>query len=553
MLLLPLALVALQESDHRNRYDVEAYRLDLSVDPVTQTLAGEVAIQATVTDAELATVVLDLRPPFVVTTVEDVTGPLGGSGPLAGPQLVFRRDKVRLEVDFATPKKKGESFCVAVTYSGKPRARGSFAGFHWETTKSGKPWIGTSCQDEGAASWWPCKDSFFHPEDKPERVFVNATVPAGLVAVSNGRLFERTTGEGVETFRWAHEFAIPTYSVTLNVAPYVSVASEIEIEGSEAKIPFEYWVLEEGLEKAKVQFAEVPALLAAYSRAFGPYPFQSSKFGLVQTSFWGMEHSTAVAYGSSFPAWIDEHGGDDPFATRNELFDYILVHETAHEWWGNAVTAKTWGDFWIHEGFATYGELVYLELAVDEETAQEHFEALRERVSKQGSLYRGKGLTSAQAYDEQLYQKGACVLATLRSFVGDDELWWKSLREFQARFRGKNADTDDFRAVVEDVTKRDLKQFFDEWFYGRGYPIVDGVVTAKPQKLVLDLDDKGTDATGFHVPVLVTWKDGQQAGSQSVVLAPGKNHVEIATKLKARDAEVSGLDRILCEHHVRYE
>src|SRR5690606_22198386 len=160
-----------------------------------------------------------------------------------------------------------------------------------------------------------------------------------------------------QTFRYVHPYPLETYSVTLNAAPYVKVEAHLPIEGGgEAGVPFVYYVLPENAEKAALQFQDVPGMIDAFTRAFGPWPVPESKIGLVETNFWGMEHSSAVAYGSSYPAWCEQAGETDPYASRNRYFDYILVHEMAHEWWGNAVSATEWGHFWIHEGFGTYAE-----------------------------------------------------------------------------------------------------------------------------------------------------------------------------------------------------
>ena len=172
--------------------------------------------------------------------------------------------------------------------------------------------------------------------------------------------------------------------MTLNVGPYVVGESELEVPGLADPVPFLYYVLPENAEKAALQFQDVPELVRIDSEAFGPFPFPESEFGLVETSFWGMEHSTAVAYGSSYPAWCKAHDERDRCAGRNRWFDFILVHEVAHEWWGNSVSAEDWGHFWIHEGFGTYAEGVYVERKFGRVEADRYF-AVRARYSHGGS------------------------------------------------------------------------------------------------------------------------------------------------------------------------
>jgi aminopeptidase N len=540
--------------DPRAAYDVQAYRLDLRVDPETRTLSGVVAMDALVTTSALDTLVLDLKSGLDVSAVRALAAPFGSTTALEGTEIAFTHAEDRLVCKLGALRRAGESVRIAVAYSGHPKARDSFAGFHWTKTKDGSPWICTSCQDEGSASWWPGKDSFFHPEDKPQRIFENYTVPKGLYAVGNGRLAGRdVNADSTETFHWIHEYPLETYSVTLDVAPYVVVERKIAVEGVEGELPFVYYVLPEDAEKAALQFEDVPNMIAAYSGAFGPFPFPKSKYALVETNFWGMEHSTAVAYGSSFPAWLAKNGGKDRYASRNALFDYILVHESAHEWWGNGVSAKAWGDFWIHEGFATYAEAVYLEHVKSAELAQKHMQGWKSQIGRKSRLYRGKDVNSDQAYDITIYSKGAWVLHTLRHYVDDDAAWWKSLRAFNLEFRYKNADSQDFRAVLERETKRDWKTFFDEWVYGAGYPKLSGSVRATAAGIEIDVANEGTSTDRFHVPLDLVWREGETPMKRRCMLEPGANKLTISCAAKPADLKLVGLDHVLCDADIRVE
>jgi len=297
----------------------------------------------------------------------------------------------------------------------------------------------------------------------------------------------------------------------------------------------------------------VPEMLAIYSKAFGPFPFPKSKFALVESNFWGMEHSTCVAYGSTFPAWCKAHDEPDVHAHENERFDYILVHESAHEWWGNGVSAKSWGHFWIHEGFATYAEVVYLEEKEGEAAAAAHLAAIQGSIRPASRLFRGANVDSGQAYAPEIYFKGAWVLHTLRHDVDDDDAWWKSLRDFNVAFRYRNADTEDFRAILEQDTGKSWKTFFDEWVYGEGYPVIDGTVTAKARSFLVQVNVKGSGKTGFHVPIDVAWREAQEAKTQRILLEPGDNRIEIPTRSKPRGLAVNGLENVLCERSIRFQ
>ena len=544
--------------DRRVDYDVQSYRLDLRVHPEERRLEGRVAVEASVLAPSLSILELDLYAYHEVLEVSAIAPGFTEQAPPtlqdAGAALAFTRESDRLLIDLGRPWKRGEQLAVAVHYRGSPAARNNFDGFHWERTAAGEPWIGTSCQSLGAHFWWPCKASFFHPEDKPARLFVNATVPAGLYAVSNGRLSAReSAGEGWETFRWRHDYPLETYAVTLNVAPYVVLEERLALAGLPRPLELRYYVLPESVEKARVQFAQVPALLEAYTTAFGPFPFPESKFGLVQTSFWGMEHSTAIAYGSSFPAWLAQNGGKDRYAGRNRWYDYILVHEVAHEWWGNSVSATDWAHFWLHEGLATYAEGVYVEHVRGRADADRWFGELRKGVPRQGRLLGKEGASSLKAYSSILYSKGALVLSTLRHEINDDEAWWRGLRAFQQEFRHGNASSADFQRVLERECGRSLEPFFSEWLGGSGYPRVAGKVRALEDRIVVELENGGTDADRFHFSLDLAWTEGEQRRTRRVQLAPGPVRVEIPCEAPPRDVALEHTGRVLARLEISVE
>lgn len=548
--------VASDPVDLRGAYDVLTYRIDVRVDPQTKTFAGTVALDALVTADELAVLQLDLHSEMKAESAQelpDAIGEIGEHTALAGAPIAIERQARAVSLKLAKARKKGEHVRIALSYSGQPRAQDGFEGVHWKRTEDGKPWVSIACQGVGSSWWWPCKDSFWHPEDKPERTFVNATVPKGLYAVSNGRLASREVQGELETFHWVHEYPCETYSITLDVAPYTVVERKLELEGLSEPLDFVYYVLPENAEKAALQFEDVPRMLEIYGQAFGPFPFPKSKYALVETAFWGMEHSTAVAYGSSYPKWCDAHGESDRYASYNREFDYILIHESAHEWWGNAVSARQWGHFWLHEGFATYAEAVYIENMQDRAAVDAYFERTRDEIAPRSRLYRGDDVDSGKAYSIVIYTKGAWVLNTLRHYVDDDTIWWKALRAFNLEFRYKNATTEDFQAVLERETGKSWKVFFEEWVYGTGYPNLSGSIRAGDHGLTLDVRNEGSDKTTFHVPIDLSWKAGKETGQRRVWLEPGANHLEIELKSRPRDVVLVGPERILGRHDLSLE
>jgi len=257
-----------------------------------------------------------------------------------------------------------------------------------------------------------------------------------------------------------------------------------------------------------------------------------------------------VAYGSSYPVWCEREKEPDRFAARNRFFDYILIHESAHEWWGNAVSASSWGHFWIHEGFGTYAEGVYLERLEGRARADAYFRSIRNSVPSRGSLYRGDEVDSGQAYTSLIYYKGASVLETLRHYLDDDEVWWRTLRNFNLAFRYKNAVTEDFRALLEAESGRAWETFFEEWFYGSGYPELRGRVKVGARKIRIDVENEGSDGTDFHVPLDLLWTENGERVSRRVMLDPGRNRVTVECGSKPSDVQIHGLERVLGRHDV---
>ncbi len=519
--------------DLRTHYDVTYYRLDLQVMPESKSLAGIGVVQGRVLVDALPRVVIDLKRLYQVEGVHEVPLDCGDAKhvPL-GKRLTFTRHEDQVIVTLPSPAAKGTSFAVAVRYRGTPKqsAKG-FTGVHFRETPSGKPWINTSVQGVGSAAWWPSKDSFYYPGDKHDVMDLNITVPAGLVAACNGELTkaERVKGGRVR-YRWHHPYGCCTYSIALNVAPYVELKDSVVLPGIERAVPIRYYILPKDVAKAKIQFAQVPELLKVYGEKFGPFPFPDAKFSLVQTNYWGMEHSTIVAYGSSFPAAL-KPGEPDRWASRNKWFDYILVHEVAHEWWGNAVSATDWGHFWVHEGFGTFAEVVWVEHVHGHDKMHKYVGELGLRVRDGSPVHRPNHKTGAAAYSSNIYYKGAGVLHQLRWVMGE-EPFWKAVKRFHLAFRYKNASTEDFQRVCEEEADAKLGWFFKQWVYGTGRPAMRASIEREGEETVLITHSSNEHtATQFRWPVRLTIDRGGAGDTPDVVthwIEPGNHRIVIA-------------------------
>jgi aminopeptidase N len=422
-------------------YDVRRYDLEVRLDPETRTLTG--TNRATLlTVAPLDAVELQLDDHLQVASAQ-----------VDGVPAAFTHADGLITVPLAAPWPAGQLHTVTIAYGGHPKVAAKppwIDGVVWAKTPAGAPWLGVTVEGDGADDWWPCKD---HPSDEPdEGMSIALTVPSSLVGLSNGRqLGETVNADGTTTTRWVVSYPINNYDVTYNVAPYVPIAADYHgIDGTRAeKIVF--WALPEHVEKARALWArEGPKILEVLGRRFGEYPFWNDKFWVAEAPYLGMEHQTLVAYGARFQ--------DNKFG-----FDELLLHEVAHEWWGNKVTARDWADFWLHEGFATYAEALYVLDTQGEDKYLEYIARTRRRVRNRVPIVQGHDLTAMAAYRGDIYSKGALVLHTLKWLIGDDA-FFTVLHRFATddAYAYKLVSTADFERLVEEVSGRATP-----WFWNR--------------------------------------------------------------------------------------
>jgi len=350
----------------------------------------------------------------------------------------------------------GERHDVSIAYGGNPKIALKppwIDGFVWSETPTREPWIGVTGQGDGGDNWWPCKD---HPSDEPdEGMDITLTVPAGLIGLSNGRfLGETDNGNGTVTSRWRVSYPINNYLVTVNIAPYVPIEERYRGVDGNLDMPLVFWSLPLSEVHARRMWPQMPQILEVLGRRFGEYPFFADKFAVAHAPYYGMEHQTLVAYGALF--------------TDNDYgFDELLLHEVAHEWWGNKITVSDWADFWIHEGFATYAEALYVDDTLGEARYLDYMRRIRQRVRNRKPIVNGTDLTSAQAYTGDIYMKGAWVLHTLRWLLGDEDFFTVIWRFVD----GDNPDacrfvsTEDLEALVGEVSGRDLGWFWERYLH----------------------------------------------------------------------------------------
>ncbi len=439
-------------------FDVQTYDVALKVDPKTKTIAGTTVMTAKVvkpTDV----IVLDLDTPYTVERVFGQTGDRQAA-------LKYERKGGKIWIRFAAPKQAGEVFETLITYSGTPRVAPRppwIGGVIWAKTPSGADWISVALQNDGADLLFPVKD---HPSDKASTATMRVTVPDPLVAAGPGKLIEtKKNNDGTSTYVWRMTNPIPNYSILFDAAPYRVIKDSTKSVTGEM-IPIEFYILPESYDKGAKLIEETKKYNAFYEKYLGPFPWRSQKLGIVETPHLGMEHSTHLAYGNKFQ--YNEHG-----------FDWLQLHEFGHEWWSNLVTARDWKDFWIHEGFQSFMDTLYLEHLGKKDA---YFLAMRGRAkgtrNKQAVAPR-EAKIAYQVYmaepdylnsDGDIYGKGAVVLNTLRYLIGDDA-FFRALRhmayptkEMEAYTDGRQTrlvDTDDFLQIAEKDSGMQLDWFFE--------------------------------------------------------------------------------------------
>ena len=438
----------------RTSYDINYYHLDVKVDIGNRFISGSNVFKFTATQ-DLQRLQFDL---FENLAVDKVF--------YKGKDLPFQREFNAVFIDFPGIIRQGAKEEFTVYYSGKPlvakRAPWD-GGFTFAQDNQGKPWVGVSCQGLGASSWWPTKD---HQSDEVDSMMISVSVPDGLMDVSNGRL--RSTeklNNGYTRYDWFVSYPINNYSVTLNIADYVHFGDSYK--GENGNLTLDYYVLRENLEKAKKQFgANVKPMLNVFENWFGPYPFYRDGFKLIDAPYLGMEHQSAVAYGNKY---LNGYMGTDLSGTGYGLkWDYIIIHEAGHEWFGNNITSKDIADMWIHEGFTMYSEGLYVESLDGKKAGAKYLAGVRKNVRNDSPIIGPYDVNTEGSGD--MYYKGANLVHTIRTVVNDDVKWRSILRGLNKEFGLKTTATNEVVDYINKKSGKDLTKIFDQYLRTSSIP-----------------------------------------------------------------------------------
>ncbi len=457
VLLLPSGLFAQFTPDDSLRGSITAerawwnllhYDLHVKVDPDSKSIRGKNTIRFEVLEPQQVLQV-DLQPPLKVDSI------------VYGASLVHAKKAGRnaYMVDLGSVPALGSTQEITVFYSGSPKEAVNApwdGGLVWSHDKSGKHFVATACQGLGASVWWPCKDHMYDEPENGMRISVNT--PGDLMDVSNGRPIEnRMESDGTRTMVWEVKNPINNYGVNMNVADYRHW-SEV-YQGEKGELTMDFYVLPDDLEKAKNHFKDAARTMESMEHWFGPYPFYEDGYKLVQVPYLGMEHQSSVTYGNQFRKGY--LGMDLSGSGWGLKWDYIIVHESGHEWFANNITYKDAADMWVHEGFTTYSEGLFVEYFYGKEAGDAYQKGLRKSVSNDRPIIGTYNYNHEGSGD--MYSKGACLLHTIRQIVNDDEKWRGILRGLNSTFYHQTVTTAQIETYISRESGIDLSKVFDQY------------------------------------------------------------------------------------------
>jgi aminopeptidase N len=427
-------------------WDVAFYDLHVRFDPAKQTIRGVNHISYRVLHSA-SVMQIDLQVPLQVDSFIQL-----------GQRLRYRRDGNAFFVFLVAPQQPGEQQTISVYYGGHPKIprRAPWdGGVVWATDSLGGDWIATACQGTGASIWWPNKDT---QADEPDSQRVAITVPDAVKDVSNGRLRSVTpNGDGTTTYDWFVSQPINNYDVAVNAAGYEHFSDSYQGEAGE--LTLNYWPLAYHLETARHQFTQVKPMLACFEKWFGPYPWYDDGYQLVETPHLGMEHQSAVAYGNHY---MNGYLGRDLSGSGEGLdWDFIIVHESAHEWWGNSLTTADLADMWVHESFANYAEGLYVECLRGGEAGATYNIGNRRGIRNDAPIVPAYGLNQEGSGD--MYPKGGNMLHTIRQVINDDERWRQILRGLNREYRHKIVTGRQVQEYISQKAGIDLSRVFEQY------------------------------------------------------------------------------------------
>ena len=472
----------------RSWWDLNYYHLDIKVDPEKKTIKGSNTVGYTVLKSNKL-MQIDLQEPMEITAVKQ-----------NNKSLDFSREGNAYFIELKKKQKPGKVNYITIEYEGNPKVaiRAPWdGGLSWEKDENGIDFIATSCQGLGASVWWPNKD---HMYDEVDSMLMSVNVPKHLVNVSNGRLrnvIEKN--DNTKTYQWFVSNPINNYGVNINIGDYVNFSEKYN--GEKGILDIDYYVLRDNLEKAKEQFKQVPMMLDAFEYWFGPYPFYEDSFKLVEVPYLGMEHQSSITYGNKY---MQGYLGRDLSRTGWGLkFDYIIIHESGHEWFANNITYKDIADMWVHEGFTCYSENLYVDYHFGKQASAEYVIGSRRGIGNRKPIIGPYNVNKGGSGD--MYAKGANLLHTLRQIAKDDQIWRQILRGLNKEFYHQTVTSKQIEGYISENIGFDLTFVFDQYLRDYRIPILEYSIMNNVLKYRW-----ANTIDGFNMPIEVSIDNNKQ-------------------------------------------
>lgn len=468
-------------------WDAVYYDLHVAIDPQDSTITGHNNITYRI-EGDQKDMQIDMQRPMQIDSVVQ-----------NGEQLVYKRDGNAFFISIPGKFEQKSLHELSVYYHGRPKIAEDppwEGGLVWAQDSLGNSWVSTAVQGLGASSWWPNKD---HPSDEPDSLSISVTVPKPMVNVSNGRLRKETdNADGTKTYSWHVTNPINKYGVSINAGNYVNFTDTYK--GEKGPLDLGYWSLKQHREKAGKQFKQVKPMLKCFEHWFGPYPFYEDSYKLVEAPYLGMEHQSAVTYGNGFQNGY--HGEDLSGTGWGMKWDFIIIHESAHEWWANNVSAKDVADMWIHESFTNYAEALYTECQFGKKAGMAYTRGTRSRVKNNRPIIAPYGVNAEGTQD--MYYKGGNMLLTIREIINDDAVFRKILRGIQKKFYHQTVTTQQIEDYFIAQSGKNLDDLFDQYLREANLPILQYYI--RNQRLHYRWK---ADVSHFNMPVEVKYNNAK--------------------------------------------
>ena len=509
-------------NENRDWWDVLRYDITVKPDFEKKEIEGKVILTFThqkITKSNLL-LQLDLQEPLIIDSIihnnKSIEFTKNSTNTWLVNELNFSKNKILSKgKTIYIPDEK-----IEIYYHGKPKEAKTppwDGGWIWKKDKNGNPWMSVAVQGLGASAWYPCKD---YQGDEPDNgASLMMIVPDSLVAVSNGRLTTKQSTQNAQhqtTYSWEVKNPINSYCIVPYIGKYVNFTDTLM--GEKGKLDLSFWVLDYNLEKAKEQFKQVKPMLRAFEYWFGPYPFYKDSYKLVDAPHLGMEHQSAVAYGNQYKNGYlgSDRSGKTGWGLK---WDFIIVHESGHEWFANNITTKDIADMWVHESFTTYSETLFTEFYYGKQAANEYNYGQRRNIRNEENIIGIYGVNKEGSGD--MYDKGSNMLHSIRHSINNDVKFRKMLRGMNAIFYHKTVTTQEIETYINKALQFNFQCVFNQYLRTTQIPVLEYYVDTKSNKLYYKYSNC---IEGFNLPI---WINVQK---KNIQLKPTTNFSSLAIK-----------------------